>query len=79
MTELALPWTPDFEAYPIHHSISAAETNQQVVTVHWSDGKQSEHHALWLRENSPDEETVHPLSREMLIDPLEIPDNVGAA
>ncbi|MEM8975561.1 MAG: TauD/TfdA family dioxygenase [Pseudomonadota bacterium] len=79
MTELALPWTPDFEAYPVDHSIASAETSQQVVTVHWSDGQRSEHHALWLRENSPDEETVHPVSREMLIDPLDIPDDIVAA
>ncbi len=78
MSDHALPWTPDFETYPIAHTIVSAETSNQIVTVDWSDGRTSQHHALWLRENSPDETTVHPLSREMLIDPLDIPDDVTA-
>ena len=78
MTELALPWTPDFEAYPIRHAILEAESSGQTVIIRWSDDRKSEHHVLWLRENSPDAETVHPLSREMLIDPLDIPDDIRA-
>ena len=78
MTKMALPWTPDFEHYPVDYTIASVETADQVVSILWSDGRKSEHHVLWLRENSPDEKTVHPLSREMLIDPLDIPDDIHA-
>ena len=72
----SLPWTPDFESYPVDHNIASAEIMGDAVAVRWSDGYESNHHAMWLRENSPDDKTVHPLSREMLIDPLEIPDDI---
>ena len=73
MTSEALPWTPDFESYAIVHGIASAAVNDDCVCIRWSDGKESMHHALWLRENSPDPQTIHPLSREMLLDPLDIP------
>lgn len=71
-----LPWTPDFELYPVPHAIVGARIHGQAVSVAWDDGRTSEHHAFLLRENSPDPETVHPLSRELLITPLEIPEDV---
>ncbi|MGI9410067.1 MAG: TauD/TfdA family dioxygenase [Hyphomicrobiaceae bacterium] len=77
MTSRALPWTPDFERYAIVHRIVAATVNEDVVRVRWSDGRESLHHALWLRENSPDPDTIHPLSREMLLDPLDIPSDIA--
>ena len=73
MTTGALPWTPDFETYAIRHHIETSTVDGDVVRLRWSDGKESRHHALWLRENSPDPQTIHPLSREMLLDPLDIP------
>lgn len=68
MTEL--PWTPDFEIYPVSHAIVRAEVRDEAVVVYWDDDRISEHHAFFLRENSPDPETVHPLSRELLHPPL---------
>ena len=79
MTTDALPWTPDFESYAIVHHLKSAAVDGDTVHVQWSDGKESQHHALWLRENSPDPETIHPLSREMLIDPLDIPFDIVPA
>ena len=72
MPQAHLPWTPDFETYRIDHGIRAAMIDGDAVVLEWDDGKRSAFHAIWLRENSPDEETIHPLSREMLIDPLDI-------
>ena len=34
------------------------------VVVAWDDGLQSHYHPLWLRENAPDPETCHPVTRE---------------
>ncbi len=78
MPQAHLPWTPDFETYRIDHTIRAAKIDGDAVVLEWDDGKRAAFHAIWLRENSPDEETIHPLSREMLIDPLDIPDDIVA-
>lgn len=68
-----LPWTPDFDPHPIHHRLVSAQAEQAHVRLSWDDGRESLHHALLLRENSPDAQTIHPLSREMLISPLDLP------
>ncbi|MGI9426683.1 MAG: TauD/TfdA family dioxygenase [Hyphomicrobiaceae bacterium] len=77
MTNSNLPWTPDFEIYPVAHAISSARPEANAVVIEWSDGQRSKHHALWLRENSPDEQTIHPLSRELVVDPLSFPENLS--
>lgn len=71
-----LPWTPDFEIYPVSHAIVDAEVEDDAVSVRWDDGRTSAHHAFFLRENSPDPATVHPLSRELVISPLAIPGDI---
>lgn len=73
-----LPWTPDFDHHPIVHTITSANIVDGHVQLGWSDGRSSTHHALLLRENSPDDTTVHPLSREMLISPLDLPADLRA-
>ena len=75
MTHSNLPWTPDFETYTVAHAISSARPEANAVVIEWSDGQRSKHHALWLRENSPDEQTIHPLSRELVCRSLELPRN----
>lgn len=79
MNNPGLPWTPDFESYAVEHKLETATVNDDVVSLRWSDGRESQHHAFWLRENSPDPETIHPLSREMLLDPLDIPCDIAPA
>ncbi len=64
---LILPWTPDFDVWPITHQLLSASINDGAVIVKWDDDKQSAYCAYFLRENSPDEKTVHPLSRELLV------------
>lgn len=68
-----LPETPDFDVWPIMHLIASAEARGASVRVVWDDGKASDHHAFFLRENSADAETMHPLSRESTISPLDLP------
>ena len=77
MTNSNLPWTPDFEIYPVTHAISSARPEANAVVIEWSDGQRSKHHALWLRENSPDEQTIHPMSRELVVDPLSFPETLS--
>ncbi|WP_298435375.1 TauD/TfdA family dioxygenase [uncultured Jannaschia sp.] len=68
-----LPYTPDFETWPVTHRPVAAQAEGDAVRVIWADGAESVHLARLLRENSPDADTIHPLSRELLISPTAIP------
>jgi gamma-butyrobetaine dioxygenase len=71
-----LPWTPDFESYPVAHCIASVTHDRHSVRITWDDDRVSEYDRHLLRENSPDDTTIHPLSREMLISPLDIPDDL---
>ncbi len=68
--------TPDFDVWPITHKIAHAEAHGASVRVTWDDGEACDYHAFFLRENSPDEATIHPLSRESVISPLDLPDDL---
>lgn len=75
MTEL--PITPDFNVWPVVHSVAKVAFDADQLTLIWSNGKQSEHHALLLRENSPDPKTLHPMAREMTISPSDIQEGLS--
>ena len=67
-----LPWTPDFDFWPVEHDPAQVKCDGDVLSITWSDGKTSAYHALLLRENSPDPTTIHPKAREMCMSPTEI-------
>ena len=69
---LDLPITPDFDYWPIDHNADRLEVRNDSIAIWWSDDQISEHHALFLRENSPDATTIHPKAREMSIAPQDI-------
>jgi gamma-butyrobetaine dioxygenase len=46
------------------HRIAAATHTDQEVVLHWSDGRVSRFHALWLRDNCPCPECRHPQALE---------------
>lgn len=71
MTEL--PWTPDFDIWPVMHTAETVACSADTLSIVWSDGEVSRYHAALLRENSPDAETIHPKAREMCISPADIP------
>ena len=73
-----LPWTPDFESYSTQPPITQAFSRSSYVHVIWADDKESQFDVYLLRENSPDPDTVHPKSREMLISPLDLPSDLKA-
>lgn len=72
----SLPKTPDFDHWPVTHALKGAEPRGASVRVTWDDGKACDYHAFFLRENSPDEATLHPLSRESIMSPLDLPDDL---
>ena len=71
-----LPWTPDFDIWPIEFAATACAHRDDVLSITWSDGATSQFHALLLRENSPDPNTIHPKAREMCLSPTEIADDL---
>ncbi len=73
-----LPTTPDFDVWPVSHRLTGAHAVGAAVQVAWDDGKTCAFHAFFLRENSPDDATIHPISREAVISPLELPENLTA-
>lgn len=72
-----LPWTPDFDIWPIEHTATYVKATADALSVTWSDGRISQHHVLMLRENSPDPGTIHPKAREMCISPSAIAADVA--
>lgn len=51
-------------------SIESISQAEHALTVHWSDGKQSIFHYLWLRDNCASD--LHPHSRESTFDQLSV-------
>ncbi len=69
----ALPPTPDYDAWPIETEIETVSFTPRQVTVHWSDGRESRYHGIWLRENAADNTTVNPATRERILDLSTLP------
>ena len=57
---------PDFDSYPITNAARSVEVTEKGRCLHviWDDGKADDYHVHLLRENAPDEETIHPVTRE---------------
>ena len=73
-----LPWTPDFESYPCDVALQRVEVANGCIHLYWEDGRSNQYDLFLLRENSPDEQTIHIKSREMLISPLDVPEDLHA-
>ena len=74
-------WTgnvPDFDSYPVVHRITAAQPMRRGVRVVWSDGLDARYHVHWLRENAPDPDTTHPVTREQSLQLADIPADLEA-
>ncbi|MEO0386826.1 MAG: TauD/TfdA family dioxygenase [Pseudomonadota bacterium] len=65
--------TPDFDTWPIDQTVDTVLAEDGALTVLWSDGRKSQYHALLLAENDPAPDVTHPLSREPLITPVDLP------
>jgi gamma-butyrobetaine dioxygenase len=70
---MALPETPDFDAYPIHQALIAATVERGGVRLEWADGGRCLYHPMTLREHAPDPETTHPVTREQSLMLIDIP------
>ena len=69
---------PDYDSYPIVHSLDSATAVAGGVLLRWNDGEENRIPALWLREFSPDAGTFHTVTREQRIALTDIPSDVAA-
>ena len=72
-----LPLTPDFDHWPVVEAASSVRVADGALEVTWSDGKHSLYHPFFLAENDPAPDRLHPKSREALVSPLDLPDDLS--
>ena len=78
MKDLDLPLTPDFDPWPLRAEIVTTEVlGEGNLCINWSDDSTATYHRLLLAENSPDAETLHPLSRETILSPTDFPQDLA--
>ncbi|MDJ0626613.1 MAG: TauD/TfdA family dioxygenase [Rhodobacter sp.] len=70
------PITPDFDLWPVEVMPQAVRSENGALWVEWSDGKVSQYHPFLLAENDPTSDTLHPLSRETTLSPLDLPNDL---
>ena len=68
--------TPDFYSYP-WTPISSVEPNGRFLEIQWSDGAHLRAFDLWLRENAVDNGGVDLATREGLLDPADLADDIA--
>ncbi|MBA1259141.1 gamma-butyrobetaine dioxygenase [Pseudomonas oryzihabitans] len=69
----------DFSTYKVISPIGSARGDDTDVTVHWLDGRTSPYHLLWLRDNCPCSRCVYSVTREQVVEILDIPEDIQAA
>lgn len=65
-----------FTPYHIDSLPVSVEKGYASITVHWSDGRRSEYHHLWLRDNCPCPQCVTPLTREQVFEICDVPEDI---
>lgn len=66
----------DLRLYPHHAGLKAVEADEEAITVTWSDNTVGHFHHGWLRENDPGPQSRHPMTRERIVQPLAIRDDI---
>ena len=55
-------------------SIKNVAKKEKTIEVGWSDGKKSNFHFLWLRDNCPSD--IHPTAKERLFNLMSVTENI---
>ncbi|KTT58417.1 gamma-butyrobetaine dioxygenase [Pseudomonas oryzihabitans] len=71
--------SPDYSTYDVISPIRTALRDGAHVTVHWMDGRKSPYHLLWLRDNCPCKHCVYPVTREQIVEIVDIPEDIQAS
>ncbi|WP_027855837.1 gamma-butyrobetaine dioxygenase [Marinobacterium jannaschii] len=59
--------------YDINHLPVGLELGESALRIVWDDGRRSEYHYLWLRDNCPCHECISELSREQVFEICDVP------
>ena len=70
------PLTPDFDIWPQDRTPLAVSVSEGALVVEWDDARTSRYHPLLLAENDPAEDCLHPKSRETVLSPLDLPEEL---
>ena len=68
--------TPDFDTYTVEHDITSVAAARGHIELHWSDGRVSRYHHIWLRDNCPCPTCVHQGTREQMFELVSVPPDV---
>ena len=64
--------TPDFDIYPMHQ-VAELTVKPLGLEIRWADGMVSHHLSPNLREHAAEPHTSHPITRETMVEPQDIP------
>ena len=64
--------TPDFDTYPMHQ-VAELTVKPLGLEIQWADGMVSHHLSPNLREHAAEPHTSHPITRETMVEPQDIP------
>lgn len=83
MNEIASPandtFSADWRNFASTRRLKTANVLADSLEVKWDDDRISHYHFLWLRDNCPCRECVHPGTREQMFEVVDAPDGLVAA
>ena len=68
----------DFRTYPKLCDLADAQVLDDQVRVIWADGRVSPFHHQWLRDNCPCTQCVYSVTREQVLEIVDVDENLGA-
>ncbi|MCO7574113.1 gamma-butyrobetaine dioxygenase [Pseudomonas chlororaphis] len=67
----------DYRRYPLISPLSAVQLLPDRVQVRWGDERLSPFHHQWLRDNCPCPECVYSVTREQVLEIVDVPEDLG--
>ncbi|MDP9529320.1 gamma-butyrobetaine dioxygenase [Pseudomonas protegens] len=67
----------DYRRYPLISPLSAVQLLPDRVQVRWGDERLSPFHHQWLRDNCPCAECVYSVTREQVLEIVDVPEDLG--
>jgi gamma-butyrobetaine dioxygenase len=66
----------DYRSYPLRERLTALRPLADRLELSWSDGRLSPFHYQWLRDNCPCPDCVYSVTREQLLEILDVPEDI---
>ncbi|MBW4968379.1 DUF971 domain-containing protein, partial [Pseudoalteromonas sp. CR1] len=68
----------DFRTYPLISELADARVLDDQIRVQWADGRLSPFHHQWLRDNCPCAECVYSVTREQVLEIVDVDAHLSA-